>query len=283
VARESVVLQALDRRTLVVEGSDRRAWLNGVITQEAPSQARGAYGLALSRPGKIQGDVYCLEIGDAILVATKGSVHEALLTQWQRMLVMEEVELADASPAWQWWLAIGPESDSVAPSGAEAGELDVLGLGGRLFAVPTKTPALDFPVSKLAPEDWLELRLERRFPEFGVDYTDLDRPHEAGLDRLAVSWTKGCYLGQEVVCMQEMRGKVKRRLELLVADAPFLVVPDADVAIRDASGEVVGQVTSAVNGRRLGIGLVMAKLAVAAREGALSLASGESLRVSEPL
>ncbi len=46
----------------------------------------------------------------------------------------------------------------------------------------------------------------------GVEYTEKDNLHAAGLEKKTVNWSKGCYLGQEVVCMQEMRGKVKSRL-----------------------------------------------------------------------
>lgn len=136
----------------------------------------------------------------------------------------------------------------------------------------------------LSDEQWLELRLERLWPQYGVDYDESDRPHEANLDQRAVSWTKGCYLGQEVVCMQQMRGKVKRRASVFRADALFASPPEEGTALLDGDGKAVGRVTSASNSRRAGAGLVMAQLEVASEDGLLALPSGLTLtRLVAPL
>ena len=75
--------------------------------------------------------------------------------------------------------------------------------------------------------DWQRLRIERAVPAYGTDYDDRDNPHDASLERRAVSWTKGCYLGQEVVCMQDMRGKLKRRIVTLAFDSRDPPAPGA--------------------------------------------------------
>ena len=59
---------------------------------------------------------------------------------------------------------------------------------------------------------WEALRIERAIPRFGVEFDATTYPQEAALEKRAVSFAKGCYLGQEVVCMLEMRGHVKRKL-----------------------------------------------------------------------
>ena len=122
---------------------------------------------------------------------------------------------------------------------------------------------------RLGAEDWTRLRLERGFPEFGVDYDGSDRPHEAALDRRAVSWSKGCYLGQEVVCMQDMRGKVKRSVRVLRLDAPPEARLEAGAAIVDANGGVAGRVSSLAFSARAGAWLVMTKLQLEALDGEL--------------
>ena len=61
--------------------------------------------------------------------------------------------------------------------------------------------------------------IEHGVPRFGVDYSSSDNLHAASLERRTVSWSKGCYLGQEVVCMQDMRGKVNRRLVSLQTES----------------------------------------------------------------
>jgi hypothetical protein len=83
--------------------------------------------------------------------------------------------------------------------------------------------------------------------------------------------------------MQQMRGKVRRRLEVLAARGPFPTLPEQGAVLTDAAGAAVGRVTSAVNDRRHRRGLLMAELEVAAREGVV-LISGEPLeRLESPL
>jgi folate-binding protein YgfZ len=80
-------------------------------------------------------------------------------------------------------------------------------------------------------------------PGFGVDYSASDNPHDASLERRTVDWSKGCYLGQEVVCMQDMRGKVKRRLVRVVAKNGRQLTAGTEVS---AEGQAVGRITSSV-------------------------------------
>ncbi len=112
----------------------------------------------------------------------------------------------------------------------------------------------------------LRFEVESGWPEFEVDFGESDNAHEAALDRRAVSWSKGCYLGQEVVCMQDMRGKVKRRVVPFELSAGELPAVGAEVS--SASGESIGRVTSAVQtegGRLLGLGMLKA-LSLRARQ-----------------
>lgn len=122
------------------------------------------------------------------------------------------------------------------------------GLGGAALVIPKAREAELLEAGRaelLGEQDWLRLRLERGVPELGTDFDGQDRPHEAALERRAVSWTKGCYLGQEVVCMQDMRGKVKRSVRALAVQAPEDAPIGPGAVIVNASGEDVGNVTSA--------------------------------------
>jgi folate-binding protein YgfZ len=114
-----------------------------------------------------------------------------------------------------------------------------------------------------------------------VDFGERDNPHEASLDRIAVSWSKGCYLGQEVVCMQDMRGKVKRRLVALDGSGALLggVKP---TEVLTADGSVAGHVSSVhpgPTGARL-----LASISTAALESQAPLSVlGEALLVAGKL
>jgi folate-binding protein YgfZ len=181
---------------------------------------------------------------------------------------MEDAELKDRSDDLTLLTLHGAGASDLAQSivaPVARGALDATGHGGVALLVPSAsaaTVAADL-VARGALLDqgpqWVALRLDGLFPEFGVDYTSTDNPHEASLDRRAIAWDKGCYLGQEVVCMQDMRGKLKRRVVgiHLAGDA----VPAPGTEVRSAaSGEVVGLVTSAGRGERRGTPLALAML-----------------------
>jgi folate-binding protein YgfZ len=200
------------------------------------------------------------------------------------MLIMEDAELERPAEVYSWFALHGPRAAERAVELAQlvsghAAPIDWTGLGGAALVVPGARAAelLTACHEQLLPEEeWTRLRLERGLPEFGVDFDTQERPHEVGLERRAVSWTKGCYLGQEVVCMQDMRGKVKRSLRVLRVDAPA----DADLgqggAIVDATGGELGPVTSRAFSERARAWLAMAsvKLDALANELHLRDASG---------
>jgi folate-binding protein YgfZ len=258
-AKTTVLLVlARDRAVLAVRGKDRLTWLNGLVTCDlAPLDAKdppAVYGLAVSKNGRILSDLFAVADRERLLLAVPRAVVDELRVSLDHYLIMEdaEVTLDDAVGAW---LAHGPNAGQVLAAGRAAGgvggAVDVTGLGG---AVVLGQPAALRPVLEEATQRaggavgddaaWEALRLERGVPRFGADFDKTTYPQEALLEKTAVSFNKGCYLGQEVVCMLEMRGHVKRRLARvrLAAGAP---VPAKGASVSDDLGAVVGEVTSA--------------------------------------
>jgi folate-binding protein YgfZ len=118
---------------------------------------------------------------------------------------------------------------------------------GPAAAIQALTEALDAPV--LDPEEYELARIEAGVPRQGVDTDERTIPQEAGLERNAVSFTKGCFVGQELVCRIDSRGHVNRFLRRLRADGPL--VPGLAVSV---DGKEVGAVTSAVD--RVGLAML---------------------------
>lgn len=235
--------------TLVVSGADRKSWLNGLLTCDVMAVAprRAEFGLLLNRLGKIQASTLVVEHQDRLLVVVLWGDVEVVQRELDARLIMEDAELSRSEADWAWWLLIGPQAKAL-------GDVDPQAPGGhlQLFAgsvVVGLTPNRQAPaLPHLSSAHWTWLRARHRVPWGGIDFDSQDRPHEAGLDRTAVSWSKGCYLGQEVVCMQDMRGKVKRTVRtmeagpVLPSDWPLTL----DAHVRDERGANVGTVTSAV-------------------------------------
>jgi hypothetical protein len=264
---ELLVVAEPARGVLAVTGPDRATWLNGVVTCDATALSPGqaTLGLLLGKQGKIQTDFYLVAESDRLLLALAPETLESTKATLDRLLVMEDAELEDATQSLAVVTLHGRSALSLArevasSSSGTAAEFDLTGLGGALLTVPRA--ALDSALNALVArgglvsdaEAWLELRVRRAVGTFGVDYGPNDNPHEAGLDRRAVSWTKGCYLGQEVVCMQDLRGKLKRRLTLLELEPGAPPAKGATVYAKD--GSEAGEITSSGGSR----GFALARL-----------------------
>lgn len=229
---------ALPRDALVVSGPDRKTWLDGLLTcaVTAVTPGKAGYGLLLTKQGKIVSDVFLLDDGRALYVAVAPGRGAAVRELLDRYLVMEDAELTAAAPGLGCYVSThgAPAPDTALASGV----LAVAGLEVELSVSAEPVPGAG-DASALSA-----LLAAHGLGTFGVDFGERDNPHEASLDRVAVSWTKGCYLGQEVVCMQDMRGKVKRRLVALAGGPELLSPAEASADVLSADGSVVGHVSS---------------------------------------
>jgi folate-binding protein YgfZ len=202
--------------------------------------------------GKIQSVLWVLSDGERLHLAPAPGTLERVHGELERMLIMEDAELERSEAEWAWFELHGPKAreralDLARAVDGVAADIDWTGLGGAALSVPrARTEAiLELCADSLLDDTaWTELRLERGLPQFGIDFGEQDRPHEAGIERRAISWSKGCYLGQEVVCMQDMRGKVKRSIRVLEVSAPAGTSWAANQSLVDAAGQPAGDVTS---------------------------------------
>jgi folate-binding protein YgfZ len=253
----ALVVPSADLATLVVTGADRRTWLNGLVTCDLAPRKDGEalYGLFTAQKGRVLSDAIFLLDGERILVAVPRLVLGELRASLDHYLIMEDAEATEG--AFDVALLHGPRATEVLSAMQDAGArgalLDTTGLGGaivfvdsaaRAAVVAARDVALAAAGGALGDEaSWEALRIARRVPRFGVDFDAATYPQEAGLEKRAISFNKGCYLGQEVVCMLELRGHVKRKLVGLRLGGPSAPARGADVT--DAGGESVGAVTSA--------------------------------------
>jgi len=281
-----VVLQPA-RGTLSVTGSEAKSWLNGLVTCDVlkVEPGRGAFGLSLNKQGKIQSEVEIVATDEGLLVGVSPGAAERLVASLDRFLVMEDAELQDVSANYLWADFHGLGAIALAEAAAKlcGGSAAGIRYGSEVAATLVferdellelerfveRTPTL----RRATDSDWEALRISQGLGRFGVDFGDADNPHEAALDRRAVSWSKGCYLGQEVVCMQDMRGKLKRRLVALAlednAEAPDVSV-GTPVTAGD-SAEAVGELTSVTRSPVTGKLLVLARVKSPYFEGTVPL------------
>jgi folate-binding protein YgfZ len=267
------------RGKILVTGGDRLRWLNGMVTNTVQGLpvSEGHYSFLLSAQGRIQGDCYLYRRADDLILDTSRDQIPALLRHLNHFIIMDEVELADVSDRWTGLGLAGPKAPTIleslgliseesfagpgsSPEGnaklhvARTGEIEITVIETR----PRLTPRYELWIrSQDVGEVWeifsrhattvgLEaietLRVLEGVPLFGVDLNDRDLPQETGQTR-ALNFTKGCYLGQEIVERIRSRGKVHRQfrqfaLEGRIAPLPF------DLRSGD---QVVGRITSSAS------------------------------------
>jgi folate-binding protein YgfZ len=286
-----LVVPAEGRAAIKATGKDAVSWLNGLVTCDLAKRAAGdaAYGLLVEKKGRIRVDLFIVPDlssnapSPSFALFVPAAKRDEVMALLDHHLIMEDVELAAVDLAL--FLAHGPKAGELAALTEVApfrGTLDVLGRGGAALAVPLaerERAAVDLAREAglrggvlASDEAWEGVRIEAGVPRFGVEVDDTLYPQEASLEKLAVSFTKGCYLGQEVVYMLENRGHVKRKLVPLDldGDAP----PTAGDAVATPEGEVVGEVRSGTIGPLSGKPVAIAMLKYAQTKPGTALVVG---------
>jgi tRNA-modifying protein YgfZ len=190
------------------------------------------------------------DVCEALLLTAKGRVIAPLVV-WRRrpddFLLLTEPGLGDAVRATlvRARFATKCEVEREEHTSTIVFGADAEGIPNRDYGEPA-VEVLDADVEPTLGEDELELlRIEAATPAWGKEIDEKVLPAEAGLDERAISYTKGCYPGQEPIARLHYRGHVNRRLRVLEVES---AKPGDDV---EREGKVVGRVTSAVRGRAL--------------------------------
>ncbi|MGZ4168152.1 MAG: CAF17-like 4Fe-4S cluster assembly/insertion protein YgfZ [Solirubrobacteraceae bacterium] len=271
-----------ERGKLALTGPDAKTFLQGQVSNdvEALKPGSGCYTAFLTPKGKMLGDIRILNAGDELLLDTERVALQELFNMIRRFSVGYTLELHKRTLQRGLLSLLGPDAAEVA--GAEQlGEaedsntaLDVDGFATRairtevgidllcdaqdtdaLIAALTSRGAQ--PVSEAVAEC---VRIERGRPRYGVDLDDSVIPQEAGLNQRAVSFTKGCYVGQETVARLYYRGKPNRHLRGLRLAAPAQT--GDEIVFAD---KVVGRLASVAESPALGpIALALVRCEAAA-------------------
>ena len=292
------LLDRSDRGKLDVLGPDAAEYLQGQVTNdiEALAPGTGCYAALLNVKGRVLADLRILvRARDELWLDTERSALEVLRSNLEIYKIGRDVELRDRTGDRAILSLIGPSADELLPGVPDSGhsfigsELDGaevlvvrtdLGLDvitaaddrDAVFATLESRGAAE--VSEKAAEI---VRIESGRPRHGVDMTDANLPAEAGLEERAVSFTKGCYVGQEPVARMHHRGHPNRRLRGLVLSAP--VSPGEPVRSGDKE---VGSVTSSCLSPALGpIALSIIRREVEAGDPVLVGSSGIRATVVE--
>jgi tRNA-modifying protein YgfZ len=238
---ECGLLERSDRGKLVVSGSEAAEYLQGQLTNdvEALEPGDGQYAALLDRKGHMQADMRVLRPGEEpdLWLDLEPQGLEAAKRHLQMYKIGRDVELADVGEERAILSLIGPRAVEIAGSAAlpeNSCETAVVG-GAECLAVGTAegidliAPAaerdrvrealLGAGAAEVAPEAAEILRIEAGRPRFGAEMGTETMPAEAGIVEAAVSFTKGCYIGQETVARLHYKGRPNRHLRGLKLSA----------------------------------------------------------------
>src|SRR5215470_15474 len=315
-ARESVALIDKNYRAyLRFTGPDRVRYLNAILTNNIKDLAdrHGVVSLFLNPQGRIQAEMETYARRDSLWCVTFAMIREALIPALDRYIIMDDVTLTDESGLFGTLALEGPRAaelvkkltgvelallgelefqeaalDGIAcgvtkrsPGGVASAELvlgrsDLPKLWEMLRAEVIKTDGRPMGYQALSA-----LRLEQGIPWFGYDFGEKQIPHEAGLENSHISYTKGCYTGQEIVERVRSRGQVNRLRVLLrfaAAEVPASGTPLL------AEGKEVGHLTRTAYSPALeapiGMGYVRRENSSVGSE--LAIPSGKALVIVPP-
>lgn len=215
-----------DRGILKLSGADALALLDRLVTIEASDLADGGAGYAalLSPQGKIIADFFLFRAGPDVYLDAPAAVTGDLLKRLTLYRLRAAVTLADVTAEtavhvlWSDGDSL-PDAPPDALAAAADPRLPVLGL--RVLTPAAAT--LSAEIARATPADWAARRVAFGVPDSGIDFALGDAfPHDADMDDLnGVDFTKGCFVGQEVVSRMKHRGTARRRVIRVIADAPL--------------------------------------------------------------
>jgi folate-binding protein YgfZ len=274
-----------ERGRIVVSGADRAPYLQGLLTNDivALKAGQGCYAAYLTAQGRMIADLHVYELGDVVLLTMAGDVKDAVLAKLDQFIFSEDVQLGDVTATFAQVAVVGPDAASVVAGlvgSVSADALRALPEHGNLRAdwnggvaivarvTDTGEPGFDLVVDRAQAEALYSalnaagvvvadaatadaIRLEAGVPLFHRDMDETTIPLEANLESRAISFTKGCYVGQEVVIrvLHRGHGRVARKLVGLLVNGGD--VPPAGTAIRAGDREI-GAVTSSIRSPALG-------------------------------
>ncbi len=265
------------RGRILATGEDRKRLLHALTTNQVEklSAGQGAYAFFLNAQGRILADAILICREDLLLISVEAEAREKIYSHIDRYIIADDVTLSGITDSTCELALEGPQPASILASlGAPLptdpyaftrwNGIDIIlasstgAPGYRLIAPIEQLDSLTDSLTaagaiQASSEEQDAVRIEHGTPRYGADITESCIPQETGLMH-ALSFNKGCYLGQEIVERVRSRGHVNRVLTHLAIDAPAAPAPGAKIIAQDkeGNGKPAGEITSAALSPRHG-------------------------------
>jgi folate-binding protein YgfZ len=262
-------------------GPDAARYLNGQITSDVTVLADGhaSYAAVCTAKGRMEGDVSIALHGGEFYLDADDVLHESLGARLEKYLIADDAVFEDISAEWKLSHVFGATPPPTSTGGFVIAYAR-FGLPGHDVWTPGPNATV---LGENVEADVIEtLRLEHGLPRWDAELTTTTLPPEAGPHMLeAISYTKGCYVGQETIARLKSVGHVNRTLVFLHSDSATIPAKGAKLTHADKE---VGAITSSGYSPRLEKGIALAYVQrQAAQEGTSLQAGGLNLTIASPL
>lgn len=274
---ESLFWDVGTRTQLELSGAERQAFLHNFCTHDIKSLRihAGCEAFLCNIKGRLLGHVLAFSGEEAIWIESVPQQASALVNHLQRYAALADVKLHDRTTNFTEFLIAGPQSDAtlgrlnlpslgnwnhrIIPNAVSGQSLwikraDLFEIPGYWLSMPREVgphfheQLVRIGLSQGSTQAFEALRIEAAFPCYGVDLSDENLAQEANRTGQAISFTKGCYLGQEPIARLHAMGHVNKELKRfeIVATSPECLTPECPTVLThpdDASKEI-GRLTS---------------------------------------
>ncbi len=277
------VLDLSFRSRLCLVGADRVKFLHGQVTNDVQRlrSGEGCYAALVNAKGKMHSDLNLYRLADELLLDFEPGYTVAVTERLVKYIITDDVQVLDAAPHYGLLSVQGPRAAEAiaqlslpwelpakplafsAHQDATLGQLYLMRRASSGFDLFIPTAALGAVFDKLVAAakslggracGWHALetaRIDVGIPRFGQDMDETNLPPEAGIESRAVSYSKGCYIGQEVIARIRTYGQVAKTLRALRLPADLPTLPAKGDKLF-ADGKEVGHLTSVIPGHALG-------------------------------
>ena len=239
-----------NRGRLCLVGADRQRFLNGQVTNNVKDLkvGQGCYAALVTAKGKMVSDLYIWILQDEILLDFEPGLKDKVTERLEKFIIADDVQIVDASSSFGLISVLGPAAKSdlalfsiKEDNGQYIANTSRLGEPAQDIFVPIGEE-LNLTLPPATIEAFETVRIERGIPRFGIDMDENTLVSEA-LDEHAISYSKGCYIGQEVIARIRTYGQVAKALRSLRFQPDAAVPKKSDKILHD--GKEVGWITSA--------------------------------------
>ncbi len=252
-----------------LSGADRIRYLNGQVTNDVRQVKSDSalYACVTNLKGRIESDVFIHAVDDTLIIDAPEALRESLGIRLERYIIADDAELEDITDEWRLWHFWGENAET--------------GIRSERFGVPgydVWSPSSEASTQhlSLSAEDVEAFRILQRIPAYPSELNADTFPQEAGLESQAMSFIKGCYIGQEILSRIKTTGKMPRELIAWEAAGVGLVI-EPGVALH-LGEKNIGMITSVTQHPLTGIfvGLGFIRQGSAAVDSVLIVAGGVS-------